>query len=131
VVGSAKQAVVAQSELVAGYQLPTAGNTPEARHVIDEIAGTHDEIGNAEAEFASGAFGTKQPAKLTKNPKYDFGKTELEMLQLLKQRSMEHFRGIIRSMLRLVITVFIYHLYIYTCMLHNASLYNGIAAVTF
>jgi hypothetical protein len=63
VVGATKQAVVTQSELIAGNQLPAAGDTPEASHVINEVSRTHHQVGNAKAELAPGAFCTKQPAK--------------------------------------------------------------------
>jgi hypothetical protein len=71
VVGATKQAVVAKSELIAGNQLPAAGDTPEARHVIHEVSSAHHQVGNAKAEFAPGAFSTEQPAKFEATPKYD------------------------------------------------------------
>lgn len=55
----AQQRVVAQRELVAGYELPAARVAPEALHVINFSLGPHHEFGPVEAQVALITFGAK------------------------------------------------------------------------
>ena len=44
VINFAIKCIVAQSELIAGDELPTAGNTTETVDVVDFASSSHDEI---------------------------------------------------------------------------------------
>jgi len=55
----AEQRVVAQRELVAGYQLSAARVTPEALHVVHFGLGPHHELGPVEAQVALITFGAE------------------------------------------------------------------------
>jgi len=55
----AEQRVVAQRELVTGYELPAARVAPEALHVINFSLGPHYEFGPVEAQVALITFGAK------------------------------------------------------------------------
>lgn len=55
----AQQRVIAQRELVAGYELPAARVAPEALHVINFSLGPHYEFGSVEAQVALITFGAK------------------------------------------------------------------------
>lgn len=55
----AQKGVVAQRELVTGYQLSTARVAPKAFHVINFSLGPHHEFGPVEAQVALITFGAK------------------------------------------------------------------------
>ena len=56
VVDATQQSVIAERELVAGNQLPTARHAPETVDVVDVTARAHHQVRHAKTELAAGTL---------------------------------------------------------------------------